>query len=270
MFALKISLAILIFFFVMYNGASILVQEKPLMRRMVELSLYVIILTIIGSFVFNIFTYYQIKYKKGTIGDPGIRGQKGSSGDKGKCESNCGIKVCVLDLISTANKTFYTELERIYGGVMLQYDIPKNKKIDTKKITNFIWNKIYDNHRILVILPENRDEFMTESEENKRKIVESILSVYVTRNSNNTRLYVRIHGGKSLGEKLRKQIIKDKKYFGFNDILPSVVSKEDEMDAVNKCLMESVGKKIVIKKMKMEVKMENSNCRVVMIKNWRV
>ena len=248
MFALKISLAILIFFFVMYNGASILVQEKPLMRRMVEFSLYIIILSIIGSFVFNIFTYYQIKYKKGTIGDPGIRGQKGPSGDKGKCESNCGIKVCVLDLISTANKTFYTELERIYGGVMLQYDIPKNKKIDTKKITNFIWNKIYDNHRILVILPENRAEFMTESEENKRKIVESILSVYVTRNSNNTRLYVRIHGGKSLGEKLRKQIIKDKKYFGFNDILPSVVSKEDEMDAVNKCLMESVGKKIVIKK----------------------
>ena len=49
----------------------------------------------------------------------------------------------------------------------------KREKISTKKITSFIWNKIYDNHRILVILPKNRDKFMAEPEEKKRKIVES-------------------------------------------------------------------------------------------------
>lgn len=247
MFALKLSLAVLILFFLMYNGASIMVQEKPLMRRMVELSLYIIILMIIGNFGFNVITYYQVKGKIGEIGDPGIRGQKGDSGDKGKCESNCGIKVCVLDLLDTANKTFYTELERIYGGVMLQYDIPKNKKIVTKKIISFIWNKIYDNHRILVIIPENREKFMAETEEKKKKIIESILSVYVTRNSDNSRLYVRIHAGKSLGEKLRKEITKNSRYFEFNKIVPSIVSKEDEMDSLNKCMMASVGEKIVYK-----------------------
>ena len=209
MFALKLSLAVLILFFLMYNGASILVQEKPLMRRMVELSLYIIILIIIGNFAFSVITYYQVREKKGEIGETGIRGvrgQKGDTGDKGKCESNCGIKVCVLDLLSTANKTFYIELERIYGGVMLQYDIPRDKKIITKKITSFIWNKIYDNHRILVILPENREKFMAEPEEKKREIIESNLSVYITRNSNNSRLYARIHGGKSLGENLERKL----------------------------------------------------------------
>ena len=245
MFALKLSLAVLILFFLMYNGASILVQEKPLMRRMVELSLYIIILIIIGNFAFSVITYYQVREKKGEIGETGIRGQKGDTGDKGKCESNCGIKVCVQDLLSTANKTFYIELERIYGGVMLQYDIPRDKKIITKKITSFIWNKIYDNHRILVILPENREKFMAEPEEKKREIIESILSVYITRNSNNSRLYARIHGGKSLGEKLRKELAKNRRYFEFNKIVPSIVDKEDEMDSLNKCLMESVGQKIV-------------------------
>ena len=247
MFALKLSLAVLILFFLMYNGASIMVQEKTLMRRLVELSLYIIILIIIGNFAFNIITYYQVKDKIGEIGDSGIRGQKGDTGSKGVCESNCGIKVCVLDLLSTANKTFYIELERIYGGVMLQYDIPKERKISTKKITSFIWNKIYDNHRILIILPENRDKFMAEPEDKKRKIVESILNVYVTRNSDDSRLYVRIHAGKPLGEKLRKEIAKNRRYFEFNKIVPSIVTKEDEMDALNKCMMESVGQKIIYK-----------------------
>ena len=247
MFALKLSLAVLILFFLMYNGASIMVQEKPLMRRMVELSLYIIILIIIGNFAFSVITYYQVKDKIGEIGDSGIRGQKGDTGDKGVCESNCGIKVCILDLLSTANKTFYIELERIYGGVMLQYDIPKGRKISTKKITSFIWNKIYDNHRILIILPENREKFMAEPEEKKREIIESILNVYVTRNSDNSILYVRIHAGKPLGEKLRKEIAKNSRYFEFNKIVPSLVTKEDEMDALNKCMMESVGQKIVYK-----------------------
>ena len=107
MFALKLSLAVLILFFLMYNGASIMVQEKPLMRRLVELSLYIIILIIIGNFAFSVITYYQVKDKIGEIGDPGIRGQKGDTGDKGVCESNCGIKVCVLDLLTLIKNFLY-------------------------------------------------------------------------------------------------------------------------------------------------------------------
>ena len=51
----------------------------------------------------------------------------------------------------------------------------------------------------------------------------------------------------TIREKLRKEIAKNRRYFEFNKIVPSIVTKEDEMDAVNKCLMESVGQKIVYK-----------------------
>ncbi len=78
---------------------------------------------IIGNFIFNVITYYQTKPKIGRVGDRGIRGQRGDAGDKGKCEESCGIKVCIIDLTNTANTVFYLELEKIYGGVMLQYNL---------------------------------------------------------------------------------------------------------------------------------------------------
>ena len=43
-----------------------MVQENYY-RRMVELSLYIIILIIIGNFAFNVITYYQVKDKIGEI-----------------------------------------------------------------------------------------------------------------------------------------------------------------------------------------------------------
>ena len=83
MFALKITIATLITIFLFYNGARLIVKEKPLMEKLVELSLYLIIIAILVNVVFSIVTFGQIKTKSGEIGNPGIRGQVGEKGDKG-------------------------------------------------------------------------------------------------------------------------------------------------------------------------------------------
>ena len=134
MFSLKLALAVVIFFFLLYNGASIFASDKSGIQKMVEFSLYAIIVLIIGNFIFSVITYYQTKTKIGNVGDKGIRGQRGKSGDKGKCEEKCGLKVCIIDLTNTANITFYLELAKIYGAVMLQYNL--KEKVDENAVVD--------------------------------------------------------------------------------------------------------------------------------------
>ena len=243
MFSLKLALAVVIFFFLLYNGASIFASEKSGIQKMVEFSLYAIIVLIIGNFIFSVITYYQTKTKIGSVGGKGIRGQRGNSGDKGKCEEKCGLKVCIIDLTNTANTTFYLELEKIYGGVMLQYNL--KEKVDENAIVDKIWNKIYKNHRISIISKENRKDFNKLSEAEKKKTILDLLKVYATYSPDRKRLYIRIHAGQDLGEDLRTRISRDKEYFKFRDIIPEVVLKEDNLDGLNACLTETINKKIV-------------------------
>ena len=243
MFSLKLALAVVIFFFLLYNGASIFASDKSGIQKMVEFSLYAIIVLIIGNFIFSVITYYQTKTKIGNVGDKGIRGQRGKSGDKGKCEEKCGLKVCIIDLTNTANTTFYLELEKIYGGVMLQYNL--KEKVDENAFVDTIWNKIYKNHRISIISKENREEFNKLSETEKKNTILDLLKVYATYSPDRKRLYIRIHAGQDLGEDLRTRISRDKEYFKFRDIIPEVVLKEDNLDGLNACLTETINKKIV-------------------------
>ena len=45
-----------------------------------------------------------------------------------------------IDLTNTANTTFYLELEKIYGGVMLQYNLKDS--VNENAVVDKIWNKI--------------------------------------------------------------------------------------------------------------------------------
>ena len=212
MFALKLTLAVAVLLFLTYNGMAIFATEKPALQKWVEFTLYTIIIMILANIIISIITYYQTKNKIGSIGDKGIRGQIGNSGDKGKCEEDCGTKVCQIDLTNIANTTFYIELEKIYGGVMLQYNINENK-IDKNKIVNFIWNKIYKNHKINLI-QKNRDNFKKLDEKKKNETIdEGLLKIYTTYSPDKKeRLYIRIHGGHGL----RARISKNHQYFKYH------------------------------------------------------
>lgn len=243
MFSLKLALAVVIIFFLLYNSAAIFASDKPTIQKLVEFSLYTIIIMIVGNFLFSVITYYQTKPKIGRVGDRGIRGQRGDSGDKGKCEESCGIKVCIIDLTNIANTVFYLELEKIYGGVMLQYNL--KDKVDENAIVDKIWNKIYKNHRISIISKENRAKFGKLSEAEKRKTIEDLLKIYATYSPDKKRLYIRIHAGQDLGDDLRTRLSRDREYFKFKNIVPEVVLKEDNLDLLNACLGDTINKKIV-------------------------
>ena len=146
---------------------AIFATEKPALQKWVEFTLYTIIIMILANIIISIITYYQTKNKIGSIGDKGIRGNR-YSGDKENVKKIVELRVCQIDLTDIANTTFYIELEKIYGGVMLQYNINENK-IDENQVVNFIWNKIYKNHRISLIQPKNRDNFKNLMKRKKRK-----------------------------------------------------------------------------------------------------
>ena len=92
MFSLKLALAVVVIFFLLYNGASIFSSDKSGLQKTVEFSLYAIIVMIVANFIFSVITYYQTKPKIGQVGDRGIIGQQGDKGNKGKCEEKCGLK----------------------------------------------------------------------------------------------------------------------------------------------------------------------------------
>ena len=113
MFALKLTLAVVIILFLTYNGMAIFATEKPPLQKWIEFTLYTIILMVLANIIISVATYYSTKYKIGSVGAKGIRGQSGKDGEKGKCEENCGTKVCQIDLSNVANEAFYLELEKI-------------------------------------------------------------------------------------------------------------------------------------------------------------
>ena len=234
MFALKLTLAVAVLLFLTYNGLAIFATEKPALQKWIELTLYTIIIMIISNIIISVITYYQTKDKKGIAGDKGIKGQIGDTGNRGKCDEKCGTKVCQLDLTNIANTTFYIELEKIYGGVMLQYNLNENR-VDENKIINFIWKKIYDNHKINLIQKNNREKFNALDEDEKRKVIEDLLKVYATYSPDKKRLYIRIHGGQDLGNELRARITSNNEYFKYKSYIPEVVSREDTLDSINSC-----------------------------------
>lgn len=245
MFALKLTLAVVILLFLTYNGMAIFATQKPILQKWIEFTLYTIILMVIANIIISFATYYSTKYKIGSVGARGIRGQSGKDGEKGKCEENCGTKVCQIDLTNLANETFYLELEKIYGGVMLKYDLGETV-VDKDKLVNQIWNKIYENHRISLIRPENRDKFRELDNKEKRKTIEELLKLYATTSPNEKRIYVRIHGGQELGDDLRARISSNREYFKYKNLVPTVVSKEDNLDLINLCLTETINKEMVL------------------------
>lgn len=203
------------------------------MEKLVELSLYLVIIAILVNVIFSIVTFGQIKTKSGEIGNPGIRGQVGDKGYKGECSSDCGTKVCFSDLQKIANDTFYEELEKIYGSVMLKYDYDADKD----KIVNYIWNKIFNEHADLLVKKENKDKFNALSKKERKKVVSENLNIYATTDKQNTQIYVRIHGGDLLGEKLRDLLDNSgNEYLKYRDLIPIVVNKEDEIDEIASCL----------------------------------
>ena len=245
MFALKLTLALVIILFLTYNGMAIFATEKPPLQKWIEFTLYTIILMVLANIVISVATYYSTKYKIGSVGDKGIRGQSGKDGEKGKCEENCGTKVCQIDLTNVANEAFYLELEKIYGGVMLKYNLGETK-VDTNTLVNQIWNKIYENHRISLIKAENRDKFRELDNKEKRKTIEDLLKIYATTSPDLKRVYVRIHGGQELGDDLRARISSNREYFKYKNLVPQLVSKEDNLDLINLCLTETINKEMVV------------------------
>ena len=243
MFSLKLALAVVVIFFLLYNGASIFSSDKSGLQKTVEFSLYAIIVMIVANFIFSVITYYQTKPKIGQVGDKGIRGQQGDKGNKGKCEEKCGIKVCIIDLTNTANTTFYLELEKIYGGVMLQYNLKDS--VNENAIVDKIWNKIYSNHRISIIKRENREKFNKLPEAEQRKTILDLLKIYATYSPDKKRLYIRIHAGQDLGKDLRLRISRNREYFKFKNIVPELVLQEDNLDFLNACLADTINRKIV-------------------------
>ena len=245
MFALKLTLAVAVILFLTYNGMAIFATQKPITQKWIEFTLYTIIIMVLANIIISVATYYSTKYKIGSVGARGIRGQSGKDGEKGKCEENCGTKVCQIDLTNAANEAFYIELEKIYGGVMLQYNIGATK-VDKDKLVSQIWNKIYDNHRISLIRPENRDKFRELDNKEKRKTIEDLLKIYATTSPDMKRVYVRIHGGQELGDDLRARISSNREYFKYKNLVPTVVSKEDNLDLINLCLSETINKEMVL------------------------
>lgn len=245
MFALKLTLAVAVILFLTYNGMAIFATQKPITQKWIEFTLYTIIIMVLANIIISVATYYSTKYKIGSVGARGIRGQRGKDGEGGKCEENCGTKVCQIDLTNAANEAFYIELEKIYGGVMLQYNIGETK-VDKDKLVSLIWNKIYDNHRISLIRPENRDKFRELDNKDKRKTIEDLLKIYATTSPDMKRVYVRIHGGQELGDDLRARISSNREYFKYKNLVPTVVSKEDNLDLINLCLSETINKEMVL------------------------
>lgn len=130
---------IVLFTFIVLKFVDIIFDKKSYSSPYYHIYAILLFLVMIATFINIIIAVTSYRKTSNIAGIPGKRGIKGHTGKRGaagKCDEDCGQKVCYIDIIDEANKTFQEIVTKLVGD--------DNNGVSTKtKKSDFKINNAY-------------------------------------------------------------------------------------------------------------------------------
>ena len=134
MFVIYLGLGIVGAIFIVYFGLQLSKNiYHPTLITFFWILYLASVLTIINLVATGAF-YNVLRLKKGTPGDQGRIGDKGSSGETGVCDVQCDSKVCIITITDSINKTYSDLISSALGkkAIITEPAVIKNSEITNK------------------------------------------------------------------------------------------------------------------------------------------
>jgi hypothetical protein len=155
-----ILLLFIVFVYLIVNTTKIIYSTSGGVNTTVEVVGYLVVAMLLLHLCYCLFIFFNVRNRLGADGPPGLQGPPGNPGKDGKCNANCGQKVCNALVLSKINEHFKNKANS-------SEDI-KNKII-IEKVNKICYSKNY--YSMLVTKHENRP--------NEKKLIEYIQNIYI-------------------------------------------------------------------------------------------
>ena len=153
-FSILFTIFIITLAIIVNTTISIIAKDASLYKEIkyFNAGIFIILVIVFFNILFTWITAHQTKNKQGSIGGLGIQGQIGHTGTDGKCDLDCGQRVCYANITKDINIFFNKELKdnKAYLAQLVQNELYAGhiKYVNEKELVKLRYRGSYLNSEL--------------------------------------------------------------------------------------------------------------------------